>query len=104
MLRCTARKGTKWEEEGKEMEVCIDLQYKCDRVVHCRDGEDEAGCSQEATEKCEGKEWWKGQKCDKYYKQPEGDCGDKMMCTGRDGKWAGNKICLEEKFKCVNSY
>lgn len=98
MLRCTARWGTKWQDkQHKKMDVCIELQYKCDGVVHCLGREDEAGCSQEATENCEDPEFWK---CDKFYKQPEGDCGEKLMCTARDGKWAGNKICLEEKFKC----
>ena len=24
------------------------------------------------------------------------------MCTARDGKWAGRKICLEEKYRCDN--
>ena len=24
------------------------------------------------------------------------------MCTARDGKWAGLKICLEKKFRCDN--
>ena len=24
------------------------------------------------------------------------------MCTARDGKWFGDKICLEERFKCDN--
>ena len=31
-----------------------------------------------------------------------GSCGEKVMCTSRDGKWAGRKICVEEKFKCDN--
>ena len=30
------------------------------------------------------------------------DCGDVLMCTARDGKWAGRKICLEEKYRCDN--
>ena len=24
------------------------------------------------------------------------------MCTARDGKWAGKKICVPEKFRCDN--
>ena len=31
-----------------------------------------------------------------------GDCGEMLMCSARDGLWAGRKICVEEKFKCDN--
>ena len=33
--------------------------------------------------------------------QGEG-CGEKLMCTARDGKLAGKKICVPEKFRCDN--
>ena len=33
--------------------------------------------------------------------QSEG-CGEKLMCTARDGKLAGKKICVPEKFRCDN--
>ena len=33
-------------------------------------------------------------------KEEEGDCGEQVKCTARDGKWAGEKICLEKRFKC----
>merc|ERR1712001_616829 len=33
--------------------------------------------------------------------QDEG-CGEKLMCTARDGMWAGKKICVPEKFRCDN--
>ena len=89
---CTARQHSKWEW----MEVCIEDQYKCDGVLHCWNDEDEVGCSQEATERC-------ASECDEHYKQPEGgDCGEKLKCTARAGKWAGFKICLDKKFKCDN--
>ena len=36
-------------------------------------------------------------------KEEQGEgCGEKLMCTARDGKFAGKKVCLEEKYKCDN--
>ena len=36
-------------------------------------------------------------------KEEEGGCGEKkLMCTARDGRWAGRKICLEKRFQCDN--
>ena len=32
----------------------------------------------------------------------EQGCQDDLMCTARDGRWAGMKICLMEKFLCDN--
>ena len=30
------------------------------------------------------------------------DCGEDLMCKARDGKWAGENICLKKKFLCDN--
>ena len=36
-------------------------------------------------------------------KEEQGEgCGEKLMCTARDGKLAGKKICVPEKFRCDN--
>ena len=81
------------------MNVSIKEKNKCDGVLHCGGGEDEAGCPEEATDKCEGFY------CDNDYKQPaDGHCKkeDDLICTARDGRYAGNKICLEKKFLCDN--
>ena len=33
----------------------------------------------------------------------DGHCdGEEVMCTARDGKFAGKKICVEKKFQCDN--
>ena len=32
----------------------------------------------------------------------DGDCGKDLMCRARDGKWAGENICLKKKFLCDN--
>ena len=42
--------------------------------------------------------------CDKAYKPPAGGhCdGEEVMCTARDGKFAGKNICVEKKFQCDN--
>ena len=42
---------------------------------------------------------------DKAYKPPTGGHCEKeeeVMCTARDGKFAGKKICVEKKFQCDN--
>ena len=93
---CTARDG-KW----KNQKVCVKEQYKCDRVVHCKgkhpDYEDETNCNQEATSGCRESD------CNKAYKPVPKHCdGDEVMCTARDGKFAGKKICVEKKFQCDN--
>ena len=31
------------------------------------------------------------------------NCGDKLTCIARSGKWEGQKICVEEKFICDNT-
>ena len=49
--------------------------------------------------------WVDGPKCDKAYKPPIGGHCEKeeeVMCTARDGKFAGKKICVEKKFQCDN--
>ena len=92
-LMCRAR-GRIW----KNLNVCIKDQSKCDQVVHCEGKEEEANCNQTAMEKC-------GDDCDKAYRGPNGgQCEDKnnLMCRARDGKWAGEKICLKKKFLCDN--
>lgn len=81
--------------------MCVKEQNKCDRVSHCRSegGEDETNCSQKATSWCEGSD------CDKAYKPPTGGHCEKeeeVLCTARDGKFAGKKICVEKKFQCDN--
>ena len=36
-------------------------------------------------------------------KEEQGEgCGEKLKCTARDGKLAGKKICVPEKFRCDN--
>lgn len=41
-------------------------------------------------------------------KEEEGDCGEKLLCTARAGRWAGEKVCLEKRyhiiFKSINKY
>ena len=79
--------------------MCIKDQYECDGVVHCEKEEDEANCNQTATKKC-----WH-EKCDQAFKGPSGgQCEDKddLMCRARDGKWAGENICLKKEFLCDN--
>ena len=93
-LMCTA-----WGGKWKNLTVCIKDQYKCDGVVHCEKEEDEANCNQTATKKC-----WH-EKCDQAFKGPSGGhCEDKddLMCRARDGKWAGENICLKKEFLCDN--
>ena len=65
---------------------------------------------------CDGQEDWYldhsrtdhtrlGHKCDKYYDRPSnGHCEseDDKICTPRNGKWKGHKICLAKKFQCDN--
>ena len=31
------------------------------------------------------------------------NCGDKVTCVARSGKWEGEKICVEEEFICDNT-
>ena len=93
-LMCRATIGWWWKKK-----VCIKDQYKCDGVVHCDGEEDEANCNQTATKKC----WWED--CSKAYQPlPDGHCENKddLMCRARDGKWAGENICLKKKFLCDN--
>ena len=99
---CRGRDFSKWSWRDamgwKNLDVCIEKKYRCDGVVHCKGEEDEINCDQKATKECIGDD------CDKVYRQPGGeDCKRKqLMCRARDGRWAGWKICLEEKFKCDN--
>ena len=92
-LMCVAG-GGKWTLQ----KVCVKEQYKCDQVRHCNYGEDEANCNQEVTSWCYGKD------CDKAFKAPAGGhCdGELLMCTARDGRFAGKKICVDKKFQCDN--
>ena len=99
---CKGRGG----EYGRwgDLDICIREQYKGHGVFHCREGEDETGCDEEATERCEGNRQ-DGFKCDKYYKQPAGGhClrEEDLLCTARDGRYAGFKICVGKKFHCDN--
>ena len=34
---------------------------------------------------------------------PDPDCGEKVTCVARSGKWRGQKICVEEEFICDNT-
>ena len=36
-------------------------------------------------------------------RKEEPDCGEKLSCKARDGKWAGETICLDEKYICDNT-
>ena len=99
---CKPRSG--WKGRWGNLDICIEEKYKCDGVLHCREGEDETGCAEEATERCEGNRQ-DGFKCDKYYKQPAGGhCLEEedLLCTARDGRYAGFKICVGKKFHCDN--
>ena len=62
-------------------------------------GEDETNCNQGATSYCGDTS-----DCDKAYKTPTGrHCnGEEVMCTARDGRFVGKKICVEKKFQCDN--
>ena len=100
-LKCTARGGIRGKWKG--LEVCIEEQYKCDGVLHCEAEEDEAGCSLEATEGCEGKYWREEHDCTKSYTLPDGDCGeDELKCTARSGRWAGEKVCMEKRCQIIS--
>ena len=115
---CRAREGTgwySWEKVGSAYEinylnVCIEDQYRCDGIVHCKEWEDEVGCPQRATERCghgfyENRNWVSGYHCRMHYNQPDGrNCEkeDDLLCTARAGEWAGRKICLGKEFQCDN--
>ena len=107
-LRCRARGPIRFDYSiWKNKSVCIEDQYKCDGVIHCRGGEDEVNCTLTATEKCECKNGYcfYNTQCDKAYKGPDGGhCVEKddLLCRARDGKWAGENICLKKKFLCDN--
>ena len=92
---CTARDGM-WRDQ----KVCIKDQYRCDRVQHCSTPyEDENNCTQTVNSGCFSS------RCNKAFRQPSGGhCGGEgdLMCTARDGRWAGSKICVKEKFLCDN--
>ena len=94
-LKCRAL-GGKYAGET----ICLKDRYKCDQVANCKGWEDETNCTEKATSEC----WHSG--CDQFYRlAPDGDqCDEKdsLVCTARDGRWAGRKICLPEKFKCDN--
>ena len=96
-VKCWAR-GPKNISEGRE-KVCIKDQYKCDGVLHCYKGEDETNCNQWSNTACED-----SGDCDKAYNPPPRHCEteDDVMCTARDGKFAGRKICVQKKFQCDN--
>merc|ERR1712012_388956 len=69
------------------------------RVRHCHRVEDETNCNQAYTSKCSSSD------CNKAYKPPTGGHCEKeeeVLCTARDGKFAGKKICVEKKFQCDN--
>ena len=92
-LKCVGRKDSGWEG----LEVCIEEKYKCDGTVQCEGGEDEIGCSEEATG------WCHYERCNKFYKQPSGgDCGEKLKCIARDGKFVGGEVCFPSDFICDN--
>ena len=55
----------------KDLSVCMEDQYRCDGIVHCKEGEDEANCTQEAEVKCNNKGG--GYNCHKAYRQPVDD-------------------------------
>ena len=88
--------GERWEVE---MARCVHQeQYKCDGVGHCYSKIDETNCNQEATSWCS-----ESGDCDKAYKPVPKYCdGEEVLCTARDGKFAGKKICVEKKFQCDN--
>ena len=74
----------------------------------------EKGCSYGGHSRCTGKTSGEcvvnGQECSDgssvikpAAKEEEGGCGEKkLMCTARDGRWAGLTICLEKRFQCDN--
>ena len=103
------RDGNKWGG----LRVCIKDKYKCDGVRHCRNGEDEANCTQEVPKWCfysncdKCKSMYKGyRECEKAYNPPAGgycEKEDDLMCTARDGKFARRTICVGKKFQCDNN-
>ena len=101
-VMCNARSLKRWDQN-----VCVKDQYKCDGVVHCQGNEDEAKCTEVTNSSCENK-WVTGEgfdgDCDKAYKPIPRHCEkeEEVMCTARDGKFAGKKICVEKKFQCDN--
>ena len=110
-LMCTAK-----SRKLKNQKVCVKEKYKCDQVVHCEGGEDEANCTQEDVEENSNDYYeydialYGGNclfidGCDKAYLPPAGGHCEKMddlMCTARDGRLAGWEICVEKKFQCDN--
>ena len=107
-MRCRARGPIRFDYSiWKNKSVCIEDQYKCDGVIHCEGEEDEVNCTLTVTEKCECKNGYcfYNTQCDKAYKGPDGGhCVEKddLLCRARDGKWAGENICLKKKFLCDN--
>ena len=94
-VMCTAEYYTKWDR----LRVCITDKYKCDGVRHCLGAEDEANCAKNSTSECYGSD------CNKAYKAPIGGHCEKekeVMCTARDGFFAGRNICVGKKFQCDN--
>ena len=109
-LKCFGKKGSRWGGLG----VCIEEKYKCDGIVQCEGGEDEMGCSRNATKNCEGTSVgtrvpsdgyiFNGHECDKFYKQLLGGvCGEKLKCIARDGRYVGIEICVPSDFICDNT-
>ena len=41
--------------------------------------------------------------CNLHNLSPEPNCGEKLSCVARGGKWKGQKICVEEEFLCDNT-
>ncbi len=62
---------------------CIDVQYQCDDVIHCPNGEDEIGCDEYACPgyyRCQGQSYCLSQTkiCDGIKQCPRGD--DELFC------------------------
>ena len=79
-------------------------------IVHCEGEEDESDCPQDTSRECNftnhcNCNYGEGRNCDKSYRHPNGgscESEDDLMCTARDGSWAGYKVCLGKKFHCDN--
>ena len=95
-LKCVGRYRSGWEG----LDVCIAKELMCDGTVQCEGGEDEKGCSDSIRfDECDV-----SGRCDKFYKQPAGgNCGEKLKCIARDGRFVGLEICVPSEFICDNT-